>query len=114
MAAMMRTSTLNGRRLAERADFAGLEEAEELRLEVEAELADFVEEQRAAAGGADDAGVVAVGAGEGAAAVAEELALEHVARHGGAVEGDERLVARGRRRCESRARGFPCRCRSRR
>ena len=33
-----------------------------------------------------------VGAGEGALAVAEQLALEHVARDGGAVEGQERPV----------------------
>jgi len=39
--------------LAERRDFARLEEAEQLRLQVEAELADFVEEQGAFAGGAD-------------------------------------------------------------
>ena len=68
------------RGVAERADFAGLEEAEELGLQVEAELADLVEEQRAAARGADHAGVVAVGAGERAAAVAEQLAFEHLAR----------------------------------
>ena len=36
--------------------------------------------------------MIAVGAGEGAAAVAEELALEQVARDGGAVERDERLL----------------------
>ena len=41
--------------------------------------------------------MVAVGAGEGAAAVAEQLAFEQVARDGGAVEGDERLLRRGRR-----------------
>ena len=69
-----------GRRLAERTDFAGLEEAEQLWLQVEAELADFVEKERAVAGAADDAGVVAVGAGERAAAVAEQLAFEQVAR----------------------------------
>ena len=80
------------RRLAERQDFARLEEAQQLGLEVEAELADLVEEQRALARGADDAGVVAVGAGEGAAAVAEQLAFEHLARDGGAVERDERAV----------------------
>ena len=84
---------MKGAGFAERADLAGLEEAEQLRLQVEAELADFVEEQRAVAGGANEAGVVAVGAGEGAAAVAEQLALEQVARDGGAVEGDERLAA---------------------
>ena len=69
-----------GRRFAERTDFAGLEEAEELRLQVEAHLADLVEKERAVACAADDAGVVAVGAGEGAAAVAEQLAFEQVAR----------------------------------
>src|SRR5262249_53334119 len=40
-------------------------------------------------------GVVAVGAGEGAAAVAEELAFDEVAGDGGAVEGDEGLVGAG-------------------
>ena len=79
-------------RFAERRDLARFEEAEELRLEVESELADFVEEERAVAGAANEAGVVAVGAGEGAAAVAEQLAFEQVARDGGAVEGDERFL----------------------
>ena len=69
-------------RLAERMDLVGLEEAQQLRLEVEADVADFVEEERAAGGGADDAGERGVGAGERALAVAEQLALEHVARHG--------------------------------
>ena len=36
--------------------------------------------------------MIAVGAGEGAAAVAEELAFEQVAWDGGAVEGDEGLL----------------------
>ena len=80
------------RRLAERQDFSRLEEPQQLGLEVEAELADLVEEQRALARRADDAGVVAVGAGEGAAAVAEQLAFEHLARHGRAVERDEGAV----------------------
>ena len=114
VAATMRTSTVSGAGLAERRDLAGFEEAEQLGLEVEAELADFVEEQGAVAGGADQAGVVAVGAGEGAAAVAEELAFEQVARDGGAVERDEGLLRRGRRSRGWRGRGFPCRCRSRR
>ena len=102
------------RGLAERGDLARFEEAEQLGLQIEAQLADFVEEEGAAAGGADEARVVAVGAGERAAAMAEELAFEQIARDGGAVEGDERLRRRGRSSGESRARGFPCRCRSRR
>ena len=73
-------------------DLAGFEEAEQFGLEVEAELADFVEEEGAFAGGADQAELIAVGAGEGAAAVAEQLAFEQVAGDGGAVEGDERLL----------------------
>ena len=88
----MRTSTVRAAGLAERGDLAGLEKAEQLRLEVEPELADFVEEEGAFPGGADEAEVVAVGAGEGAAAVAEELAFEQVAGDGGAVEGDEGLL----------------------
>ena len=41
---------------------------------------------------ADHAGEGGVGAGEGALAVAEQLALEHVARHGRAVEREQRPV----------------------
>ena len=80
------------RRLAERMHVARLEEAEQLGLHVHADLADFVEEQRAAGGAADDAGKRVVGAGEGAAPVAEELAVEHLARHRRAVEGQEDLL----------------------
>ena len=53
MAAMMRTLTVQRPRFAERRDLARFEEAEELRLEVESELADFVEEERAVAGGCE-------------------------------------------------------------
>ena len=73
-------------------DLAGLEEAEQLGLEVGADLGDLVEEQRAAVVGADDAGEVVDGAGEGAAAVAEQVAVERLARDGGADEGGERLL----------------------
>src|SRR6185503_10914820 len=75
---------------------AGLEKAEQLRLEVEPELADLVEEEGPFPGGANEAEVVAIGAGEGAAAVAKELAFEEVAGDGGAVEGDEGLVRAAR------------------
>src|SRR4029079_12998931 len=75
--------------VTERRDFAGFEEAEEFGLELEAHLGDLVEEQGAALGGADDAEVVAVRAGEGAATMAEELAFEQFAGDGGAIERDE-------------------------
>ena len=68
------------------------EEAEQLGLEVEADVADLVEEEGAARGGADDAGERDLRAGERALAVAEQLALEHVARDRGAVERVERAV----------------------
>src|SRR5258706_358240 len=81
-----------GRGLAERRDFAGLEESQQFRLQVQAHFADLVEEDRAVARGADQAGVVAVGAREGAAAVAEQLRFDQVPRDCGAIERDERLA----------------------
>ena len=85
-----------GLRLADRMDLAGLEKAQQLGLDVEAGVADLVEEQRAAGGGADDALEVLDGAGEGAAAVAEQLRVEHVLRRRGAVEGQEGRRGAGR------------------
>ena len=55
-----------------------------------AELADLVEEQRAAAGGLEIPGLALVGAGERAALVPEQLALEERLRERAAVEPDER------------------------
>ena len=52
---MMRTSTLTGWGFAERMHFVLLDEAEQLGLEVEPDVADLVEEQGAAVGAADDA-----------------------------------------------------------
>ena len=63
-----------------------LEDAEELGLRVERHVADLVEEERAAVGQLDEAGLVPVRAGEGAAPVAEELALQEVVRDGRAVD----------------------------
>ena len=78
-------------------DLAGLEEAQQLDLLVEAHLTDLVEEERSALVGADDSGKVVDGAGECAAAVPEEVALEHVAGNGGTDEHGEWLL-RARRR----------------
>ena len=73
-------------------DLGALEKAQELRLDRRVEVADFVEEERAALGGADDARERIDGAGERAAAMAEELALDELARQRRAVEGDERTA----------------------
>ena len=75
----------------------GLEEAEEFGLELRADLGDLVEEERPAGGGADDPVEGLVGAGERPLAIAEQLALEHLARDRRAVEGDERLRGAARR-----------------
>ena len=83
----------DGPRVAEGLDLARLEESQQLRLDVEAQLADLVEEEGASGGGADDAGEVGGGAGEGPAAVAEELAVDHLARDGRAVERHEGVGA---------------------
>jgi hypothetical protein len=80
-----------GGRLVERRDLARFEEAEQLRLEVEAELADLIEEQRAVAGASDDAEIIVIRPGECAAAMAEQLALEEMRWYGRAVEWHERF-----------------------
>src|SRR5690606_36300990 len=62
----------------------------QLRLEVEVELADLVEEEGPAVGLLELADVAGVRAGEGAVLVPEELALHELARDRGAVDDDER------------------------
>ena len=57
-----------------------LQDAQELHLEVQRHLADLVEEQRAAVRRLEAAHAVAHRAGERAAHVAEQLALEQLAR----------------------------------
>ena len=54
------------------------------------QIADLVEEERAALRQLDLAGHAAIGAGERAALVAEELALDELDRQRRAVDGDER------------------------
>ena len=56
------------------------------------ELADLVEEERAAVGDLEEALPVGIGAGEGPLAVAEQLALDEVLRQGPAIDGDEGTV----------------------
>src|SRR5262249_62026548 len=68
-----------------------LEHAEELGLDLERHLADLVEEERAAVGELEAAGPRRHRAREGAALVAEELALRQRGRDRRAVHLDERL-----------------------
>ncbi len=80
---------------ADALDLALLQDAQELDLHRRAELADLVEEQRAAVGGGEQPGAIAHRAGERAAHVAEQLALEQRVGDRADVDADERpLVAR--------------------
>ena len=72
-------------------ELLALEHAQELGLHVERKLADLVEEDGAAAGGLEGALARGDGAGERAALVAEELALDQVVADGAAVDDHEGL-----------------------
>ena len=80
---------------ADRAHRALLQRAQQLGLELQRQLADLVEEERAALGLAEQAGARGLRVGERAADVAEELAVEEVLGQRGAVDRDERALARG-------------------
>jgi hypothetical protein len=71
----------------------GLEYPEQLHLQVERHLGDFVEEERAVVGALEHATVPALGARERPALVTEQLAFHERGRDGAAVDRDERAVA---------------------
>ena len=96
VAAITRTSTFFGARRAHRADFVALQEAQQRQLEIRLDVADFVQENRAAVGRFEHAHAVAVGAGEGAAHGAEQLAFEQRGRDRAAIHRHERLAGRAR------------------
>ena len=67
--------------------------AKQLRLQRRLQVADFVQEQRAAVGQLEAPGPRVGRAGERALLVAEQLALDQCGRQRGTVDGDERLSA---------------------
>ena len=69
-----------------------LQQPQDLGLGRRRHVADLVEEQRAAVALLELADPPAVGAGEGALLVAEQLALQQVLGDGGAVDGQERRL----------------------
>ena len=69
-----------------------VERAQNFGLRLQAHVADFIQEQRAAVGLLELAFLVGGGAGKRAFAMAEQLALDQVFRNGGAVHLDEHLV----------------------
>ena len=115
VAAMMRTSTRRSRVPPTRRTDRLSSARSSLRLQLERQLANLVEEQRAAVGALERAAVLGVRAGEGAALVTEQLALDRgwrgTAPQSNTTNGPPRARAGAR---GSRARARPCRCRSRR
>jgi hypothetical protein len=75
-------------RLADRHHLALLQHPQERHLRRRRQLGDLVEEEAAAVGRPDIAGAILERAGEGAAAVAEELGLDQARRQGAAVDRD--------------------------
>ncbi len=93
----MRTSTFKRLAAADRLDFAFLQGAQQLHLRRQRQFADLVEEQRAAVGLDELAGVLLGGAGEGTLLVAEQDRLDQVLGNGAAIDGDKGLgLARAR------------------
>jgi hypothetical protein len=75
--------------LADAADFPFLQDAEQLGLRAWRELADFVQEERAAVGFLEESRALGRGTGECAADVTEQLGLEEIFGQRRAVDGAE-------------------------
>ena len=87
---------------AHRLDLARLQRAQQLGLDGQRQLADLVDEQRAAVGLVEVARLGRLRAGEGAFDVTEELGLGELGGDGGRVEAYERLVGAPRVRVQRR------------
>src|SRR5260370_27069883 len=81
---------------ADAVDRALLQEAQQMRLLLERQIADLVEEDRAAMRGFEPPDAALAGAGEGALLMAEELGSDEAGRQRRAVDGDEGPFAIGR------------------
>ncbi len=80
---------------ADALNFTVLDDAQQLGLHGQGSLADFVQEHRAAIGVLEQAGASIRGAGEGAANMAEQLALQEGVHQGRAVADSQSLLADG-------------------
>ena len=89
MAATTRTSTVCSAIAAEAFEFLFLQDAQEFGLQLERDVADFVQEKGAAIGELEAADFLVDGAGEGAAFVAEEFGFEQAGGNRGAIHFDE-------------------------
>src|SRR5262249_6116402 len=82
-----------GPNAADPSKLARIEDLEQLGLHLEAHLGELVEEDGAAVGELEEAGLLRRGAGEGTTFVPEELALQELRRHGPARNVDEDVLA---------------------
>ena len=94
---------------ADALDLTVLEGTQQLRLQLERELANLVEKERAAVRNLELAGAIARGSGKGASDVPEELTLGDGDRQGRAVHMNQRFVPAQRRHRGSDAPPAPCR-----
>ena len=88
VAATTRVSTRMVRLSPTRSNSLLLQDAQQLDLQLGAHAGDFVEEDRAAVGRLEAAGLVVDGAGERPLDVAEQLALQQALAEGAAVDAD--------------------------
>ena len=95
MAAMTRTSTLIVRGLPSRSNSPASQHAEQLRLQVQRQIADLVEEQRRAVRNLESSDLPRQRPGEGALLPAEQLALDEPGRQGGAVDTHHDVIVAG-------------------
>src|SRR5579864_1920438 len=77
----------DGLRAANAHDRPRLQYPQELHLQLHRHFGNLIEEDRAAVGALEEALVLPVGAGEAAALVAEQLALDELRSHGATIEG---------------------------
>ena len=92
---MMRASVRIGVTPPESVAFLVLQNAQQARLRTERQIADAVEEERAAVGLLEAPGAAGLGAGKCASLMAKQFGLEQRLGKGGAVELDQRQHSRG-------------------
>ncbi len=93
VAATTRTSTRRVRVLPSRSNSCSCKHAQELGLEFQRDVADFVQKERSVVGQLEAAKFLRDGAGEGAALVAEQLGFEQAGGDCGAIDFDEGAIA---------------------
>ena len=101
-------------RAADALDLALLQNAQQLGLQRQRHLADFVQKNRAAVRLFEQSDARVDGSGEGSLGVAEELGFEQMIGKRGAIDGDHSGRRPAARQCAARGRPLPCRCRFRR